>query len=56
MRIINQMPFNCCERCNKCVLKVKTVVETDGRKLYVGCQNAHRCLKKNEKGENEHED
>ena len=45
MRIVNQMPFEKCEKCNRCVLVVKdSNVSLQGRTVYVSCRKANRCL------------
>lgn len=54
MRIINQMPYEDCESCKKCLLSVKqTVTDSGERVIYAGCKNEKRCVRK---GEKEHED
>lgn len=45
MRVVNQMPFNKCEHCKRCVLVVKdNNVSIEGRTVFVSCKNARRCL------------
>lgn len=46
MRIINEMPFEKCENCQRCIL---TVVDnntvTGERAVYVSCKKARKCMK-----------
>jgi len=45
MRVVNQMPFDKCEKCRRCILVVKeNNVSIEGRTVFVGCRNAKRCL------------
>ena len=45
MRIVNQMPFNKCENCRRCVLVVKdNNVSLEGRTVFVACKHANKCM------------
>ena len=45
MRIVNQMPFNKCENCRRCVLVVKdNNVSLEGRTVFVTCKHANKCM------------
>ena len=45
MRVVNQMPFDRCDKCRRCILVVKdNNVSVEGRTIFVSCRNAKRCL------------
>lgn len=52
MNIVNAMPYQECDSCEKCLLHV---YKHDGT-IFVDCKNKDKCFEEDLKGEKKHED